>query len=101
MAWVSDGHLYRFNVKCGLRVHSVYLTGEQAVRVAEQVESRKENRKKISARLAYLRAEARGLDTQTRQLDHVSKALVTATMIQGGLHEHRGCWRRPRRAELR
>ena len=100
MAWLNDGQLSRHNIRRGHSVRSVYLTGKQAARVAKQVETRKQERAKISSRLAHLRAEASGLDTRTRQLDQISKALIAATLLGDGFHEHRSCWRRPRRAKL-
>ena len=95
---MGSGGLYQLNIRCGKRVRSVYLNGEEATRIAEQVAVRKEDRKRVSAHLARLKAEAGSLDTQNHQLDQVSKTLVAATLIGAGLHEHRGSWRRPQRA---
>jgi hypothetical protein len=97
--WDNRGFYYRSR-RSGAAVKRVYLGKGEAARAAAKMDAETKVRREADRREARRTAAIlEPLDSLGAEFDEGLRLLTMATLLAGGLHDHKGQWRRRRNVD--
>jgi hypothetical protein len=97
MGWdaKASGLYYYHSVKEGGRVRKVYIgRGEQAEKLAHQIEQRRQERQACNQALHQEQDRLAVAEQHFRELCDLAALLVQAVLLTANYYQHKGQWRR-------